>query len=666
MLEGLVSRLLFHSAFASAWPMVPVSTRSELGIALSRLRQAQSRALEIAVQIERGQALTSLQDHLNAVGVESERHRLVILLLGLDEASRAASIGWVCGRGIAGHQRLDHSSDVELLVIGLVETGMGSQIGHGGCAASSADSAQGVGRRVSEEDHAGRRGVTIEVGVGDPLCGVEVWVPRSVGVLSQNGALLSQVLVEAHLLIVAGPSRLELDAGAADVLRDLGEGLVPVAAVVCGPAVGLARGGDWIELVGARPLAGNLTRSVPAPAILQGTGDSWAQLRGALLGTRHAARLKSAVALMADLVDREIRQLEARKTVLQRRAADLAERQRDKSLRDAEERIRREVNERLGVAEAGLAQRQRARVGPGSARLNRLNNHLEDLTGDAIAEQTAGHVIRLGLRIEPLTAALRLVREAAREDVDFDHAEVQEQLDEAIAAASDELKAATGEEERHAAPLLDKAATWSSLEKLIQLDFRSEGEALHRGWLDLISHGRRPVVVTGMVFSMLGAAFGVGGHYGPLLAVLLLVLFLGSLAWAWHEFRQERRAGVERELRRVREGLRRELGRVYEMVLREWQGCLIRHLRESNKAVIRQTDARLRAASAKQSRAIERENEDVQEKHRHIEQRLRDLGVSQQQLMRMRMTVEESTRALDDVATAALEPLWAAGVRLGP
>jgi hypothetical protein len=310
--------------------------------------------------------------------------------------------------------------------------------------------------------------------------------------------------------------------------------------------------------------------------------------------------------------------------------------------------------------ETDLGERIRERGLPTAPASNRISNLLEDLSPDDIAEEPAGHIVRLAARAEYLEGALALVRDAVRDGLHADLKELGERLAASARQAEERLAALTQSPAPLRPTVPDEGESWDAVRKMVHLDFQYQAESPRRGFFDLIMHGRRPVVILTMILSLFGAAFGAGHGLMGKLAPLLLLIFLGSLLWGFLEFRHERHERIDRELRRMREMLGNGLRRLYDQVLREWQTRAARALRVAHKELDRQIEDRLRAHQAQWGRTAEQERREAQDRLKVLEQRQRDLAGLGQQIQRLRQSALEAGGVLE---RAAKERCQESGVR---
>jgi hypothetical protein len=89
---------------------------------VGRLKGAISQAADLAGQVERGQAATPLRDYFGALAGALDAAPFTLTLLGLDAASRAAALSWLCGEDF--HVlRIEVPGAVGLVEVQLAERG---------------------------------------------------------------------------------------------------------------------------------------------------------------------------------------------------------------------------------------------------------------------------------------------------------------------------------------------------------------------------------------------------------------------------------------------------------------------------------------------------------------------------------------------------------------
>jgi hypothetical protein len=71
----------------------PAGCRQGIG----QLRSILAQAIELAGQVERGQASTPLRDHFETSAASMATVPFTRILLGMDATSRAAALDWLCG-----------------------------------------------------------------------------------------------------------------------------------------------------------------------------------------------------------------------------------------------------------------------------------------------------------------------------------------------------------------------------------------------------------------------------------------------------------------------------------------------------------------------------------------------------------------------------------------
>ncbi len=73
----------------------PVPSNTDLAVPLTRLRRVLAPAAEVAAQMERGQAQKPLGDQVANPESALNTTPLCVVVLGLDEQSRTAVLGWL-------------------------------------------------------------------------------------------------------------------------------------------------------------------------------------------------------------------------------------------------------------------------------------------------------------------------------------------------------------------------------------------------------------------------------------------------------------------------------------------------------------------------------------------------------------------------------------------
>ena len=306
----------------------------------------------------------------------------------------------------------------------------------------------------------------------------------------------------------------------------------------------------------------------------------------ALFACQQARRFDTALDMLEERVQQDLRQHDARRKSLIRRSTGLGDQEQARAIRDTLDSIRRDLEENLARIEAQLADRLKQRLLPASIAPNKIDNLLEDLSDHDITQEESDRLIHLSVATAFIKKACRLVQDlvhdALQGDLEMLRAELPD-LSRQIAARTENIKGlATAELLRPP----DESATWEALKSTIHIDPRYHGELPRKRGLDglfeWVMHGRRPVFLIMMIAGMGGSL--VSG-LRELLAPLMLFAFIGGLIWARHSFKAESAERIERELIRLREMLGSEIRRLHEQALRDWATRATQHLRDLAKRI---------------------------------------------------------------------------------
>ena len=604
-----------------------------------------------------------LLDHFEALATSLDTAPFSLILLGLDAASRAAALGWLCGQDF-------HVLSIEVPgSVGLVEV----QLAERGYVLVKSGFRQEFDRlepfleAVLAADLI-RRGdadawlepMHLEVAAPRGLQGLKLLMPESPVAIGQNTALLARLRSESNLLAVAGQARQELDETALGTIRDLAANAMASWAITCGSSLSMdAHGRGWTdELDGNRLPAIHIEPDTEPPPVPEFLRDSRSGVRGGLFMCQRATRFETALDMLEERVQQDFRQHEARRKMLMRRSANLAEFGRDRNLREVSEAIRRTLEDRQASIQAQLAESQRERLLPNSIANNKINNLLEDLTTDDISKETLGQIVQLGVAPRVRQEVRRLVGDIVRAELRTE----LEHLNVVIAAMTQEadakINSAGGGSLAMRPETLDESTVWKPLQESIQLDSRYRGELAQKGLrerlFEFVMHCRTPVFLMTIVVSPLYSF--APGLREPLLK-LTPFLFVGGAFWAYHGLKEEEHKAAERELIRLRDTLRSEIRRIYEQALGDWSKRAGQHLHRVVSAIGQRVDEHIKGCLADMDRETTRERVELQDKLKAVDDRLRDIGGTLREVKRVRQEAAEARTAFERATRDALRDI---------
>src|SRR5208337_224518 len=401
--------------------IAPFSLDSSQRDGRMRLHGVIAQAVELAAHLERGQALTPLQDHLETLAASLDAAPFTLILLGCDASSRAAALGWLCGEDfhvlsidVPGAVGL---VEVQLAERGyvLVKSGRRQEFDRLGPFLEAVQAADLI--RQGDAD-AWLEPMHLEVAAPRGVQGLRLMMPESPAAMAESPALLSRLRSESNLLVVTGPAGGELDDPAAVAIRDAAADALATWAITCGPSPPVSSGLSWPDqLDGSRLPAVHLDPEAAPPPVPGFLLDERSDVRQGLFACQQARRLESALELLHERVQQDLRQHEARRKALMRRSSSLNDMGRERALQEASGAIRRALEESRARTEAELDEFQHERLLPTSVPNNKINNLLEDLTTDDIARETLGGIVQLGVAPRVRQAVRRLIGDIVRADL---------------------------------------------------------------------------------------------------------------------------------------------------------------------------------------------------------------------------------------------------------
>ena len=631
-----------------------------------RLRTAIHLAVDLAGQIERGQATMPLRDHFEDLSRGLESAPFTLALLALDVESRGSVLSWFCGEDyhvltldVPGAGGL---VEVQLAERGyvLLKSGRRQEFDRLAPFLEAVRAADLV--RQGDAD-AWLEPMHLELSAPRGLQGLRILIPESPAALAQSPAVLPWLRTRANLLVVAGPTDHEPDQTLIDVLHDLASDSPGNWAITRGasPSPEFFQQG-WPSGLNCGPptlpsvhLGSDLCRPPSIPAVLT---EADSDLRRALFVGLQSRRFEAALDMLEERIQEDIRMQTTRRKTLTRHAAMLVEKAQDFALRETAEAARRAIAEALARQRNELEESHRKRVLPSSVSSNKIKNVLEDLSGDDVSREAFRNVVRLSVAPAAIKRAERLLRDLVRADVKADLERIGQVLDTLESDLDSKLSSLWESSSRLPLERFDHEAMIGAVDKTISLDPHYQGELHQRtgveGVFEWAMHGRRPVFLLTMMSSM-GIPFLT--QLRDRIAPLMALIFLGGLWLARRSYREEQHATLERALHRIRETLGTELRRVYDQGLREWENHASRHFQKLEKNIERAIEERFRAGIAEQTSRSARDRVEVQEKLRFVDHRQRELGGLVQQAGRTRVSASEARQALERATREILHEL---------
>jgi hypothetical protein len=584
----------------------------------SRLRNGTLQASETAQQIERGQSAAPIHDFFRGLQAAIDHDSLAVAVVGSDAQAQLAVVAWLCGERDpwpAG-QKLP-SLDLEL-------------------SSASQATASMSNRRSANRLEELLRDVALDGEASDQCFAALPASNVCLRLLVPNWTSVNEPAAVARLSVLTGVVILAESDSASPApdwaLREFA-GMHRIRVLVGAGDSTPAGHAEIIRLEPGQPLP-------PLPVSLTDRED----LLGLLLAKQLARRLATGICLLDYQLATETRRIEARRRIIARKLPALSGTEQDGQIREMAEAARRLIDVGVDQLDQTLDDRCRNRTLAASTGLNRIRNFAEDLGPEDLIEERTGQAVSLMIHPSCIHRLSLVVEEQIAMELGLDSDLISSGFNRLV----EEVASIVSMGVQIAGPAQVAAPPMPVLSEISRpLEFRHRAELPVRGFLDLISHGRRPLMMVTMLASLVGAAFGAASSLQASLAPLLLIMFVGSLACAVFDFRHERHERFDKELQKLRENLETETRRLYEQTARDWCARARRQLREIHKVLAGRADELLRGRAAESSRRATDERRDVHDKSKLLDARLRELTGLAERVRRLAQTVDETLVAVN-------------------
>lgn len=517
---------------------------------LSSFQQNIERSHEICRFVERGQAQTPLSDLFTKLETDLNNKPLSIALLCLTDDARRAALKWLYGHNFAVFN-LEISSLIGLMEIHLrdrgysLEKSTGERIDFDNLEQLS-EAIKGV-QLIKGNKSDLRLGAETRSGVKN----LHVLMPESAQFIQDSPALLTKLMRETNVLMVAASPHHVLSDVERKVLNDLLENmsgfwpLLPVDEL--GNNISIPEQGWWHSHQPAIKLAPTLlTTHVDAklPMFLTDADDS---LRQALHLLQISKKFLSACEAVDDRFEQEVRQLISRKkrearTTTTENAPDL----------NQWSNIRNMIGDEINAISRNLQDINRKRELNNSTGSVSLKRHIDSLTPEDLAKEDGYKLIKLTLSQNYINDLMHFLESTTKQSFKDDLEKVNTAVDSIINKSVEQLGKGMGYRPTLTNTIMDASTAWKDLHELIGVELRYQGEMPKRGFLDRLSEGRKSVFVILMSASLLGY-MGIDMRKTGWLSIIIFPVFLGAIIHTFRSWKIEDRVRLEKEINRVRD-----------------------------------------------------------------------------------------------------------------
>lgn len=576
-----------------------------------QFQTAVEHGLELSQLMERGQAQTPLGELFQSIGSQANQP-LTVSLLCLTPEARQAAIEWLCGHDFSVFS-LEVSKQIGLLEIQLkdraysISSSTGSrqefndwsalaqaisdgqvQLGNAGAGATAPGE---LNTNDNNNDSANKTDITLEAEPTTPIRQLNILLPESTEFIQQSPALMTRMLRDSNVMLVAAPPTYQLSDIDKQVLNDLLDDMIAfwpllpideLAADVAIPQQG------WWQLkaqeINLAPTLLTTHVNAQLPAFLTQDNN---ELRQLLRLRQQSGRYQTACAALEDRYGQELKQLHNRKKREQRKQETSPS---SYSYNSTELSA---AKTQLGDSMQKLLKSQQEH-GRKSALANstsgaELKQYVEALSVSDLQQQADYKTIKLSLSEEYQHGLLGFIKTQLRQQLSHSSGEINTQLQTLAESQATALSAVLGYKPNFELPAVPKDAIWQDIKEQLSVELRYQGELPKRGFIDRLSEGRRSVFMLLMSASLLGY-MGLDIRNSGWLGLIILPLFIGSIVYSYRSWQREDRARLEKEVAKVQEEVLSNARRLISDCNRQKQTKIADYLDDIKKQWLKQTE----------------------------------------------------------------------------
>lgn len=514
-----------------------------------------SNSLSVCQLLERGQANTPLADLFAQLQKNLQHKPLGITLIGLTPAARSAALKWLYGHNFAVFS-LEVSQQIGLLEVQLKDQGYSLERSTGERLEFSRweDFMQAVHDANLFAAVDDKAALKVGTQTSTNARNLQVLIPESCEFVAQSPALLSRLLAESNLVMIAASPDHQLSAVETSVLQQLLDDMVacwPLLPVdELNPNTVFPEKGWWTALTSAVRLSPTLLTTHVDAAIPSTLAEVGNDLRLSLQFALQTKRLQSVTTAMTERFEQEVRQLQSRKSRESRRS-DGSSTNLDYSFWS---QLKTELADEITALQKDLQESARRRDVPTGTTQVSLKQLIDTIDYDDLDREDQYKVIKLSLSRKSQDDLTGFIQQQSKQQLRQDGETIVQRLQALLDRISDKLHKQTGAMIGWQVPKVPDADIWQDMQELISLELRYQGELPKRGFVDRLSEGRKSVMVVMMSVMLMGYV-GMDLRSSPWLSYIIVPMFFGAIAYSFIGFRKDEEYRLDKELTRVREEL---------------------------------------------------------------------------------------------------------------
>ncbi|MFL0797281.1 MAG: hypothetical protein K6L73_07300 [Cellvibrionaceae bacterium] len=516
----------------------------------SSFEQKITNALSVSEFLEQGQADMPLTQLFQQLRADLQHKPFSLTLLCLTDDSRKAALKWLYGQDFAVFS-VQVSAQVGLLEVHLKDRGYTLEKSTG----ERLDFEQWGELVQALEDSTlleEQSQVAIATETPTAIKQLDVLVPESPEFIQQSPSLMTRILRESNVLMVAAPPNYQLTESQSKLintlLQDMSSFLPLMPVDELAEDFALPEHGWWEQLKPQASLPVQLLTTHVDASLPSFLTDPQDDVRQSLLIQQLSKKYQSACEALADQFQDAQRQLASRKKREQRKLQ--AEPAQDALDSQQLMRLRTRIGDSCTDLVKALEDVCRKRELINSEQAARLKSHVESLGGDDLEKEDSYKAFKLTLDKNYQQELMALLNREARDELGQDIKHLQTEIAQLSEELTQSLNKQLGYRPSLTQPKIEKSDIWYDLEQVLAMEVRYQGEMPKRSFLDRLGAGRQALMGLMMIGMVLG---GLIPELRSVLMLFGLPLFFIGMAWSFINFPKEEKSRLDKELKRVRD-----------------------------------------------------------------------------------------------------------------
>jgi len=599
-------------------------------------------ALQVSEFLEQGQADMPLNQLFQQLRQDLHQKPFAITLLCLTEDSRQAALKWLYGHNFAVFS-VQISSQVGLLEVHLKDRGYSVESSTG--ARQDFEQWDELVKALDDNALLGNEKADLRIGTqaSTAIKHLNVLIPESPAFVQQSPALMTRILRDTNVLMVAAPPSYPLPETERKLINTLMEDmscfipLLPINELADDAAI--PEHGWWEQITSPASLPVQLLTthvSASLPSFLTHAQDD---VRQSLLIQQLSKKYQSACDAVADQFSDTLRQLNSRKKREARKQVTNAIEPLDNQ---QQMRLRTRIGDTCSELGKAVEEASRKRELLTSDASQALKDHIDKLGQADLHQEDSYKAVKLTLDNTYQADLMNFMRSHSRRVFDTDVKDLQKELEAFVEELGQALTKQLGYSPVLTTLKFDKSLVWHDLEQVLAMEIRYQGEMPKRGLFDRLGAGRQAIMGLMMVGMVLGGLFE---GLRQILMIFGLPLFFIGVMYSYINFPKDEAARMDKELKRVRDEVLASTRRLNSDVNRQKANSVRNYLDKLKKTLGEQVEKIVAEASTRRSAEQKKQADVASKRVQGIDQQLSDM---QQQQLNLGQLKTGATQLLDE------------------